>query len=69
MSKRPAPNFKRTIVAVACVMFLIIIELIDNCVRKLIWGQTWTEALFVVPIIAIIILIIAYFAWEKKGWK
>jgi hypothetical protein len=54
-------------VAVAAVMFLIIIEIIDNCIRKLIWGQTWTEALIVVPIIAIIILIIACFVLKKKG--
>ena len=62
----PAPHFKRTLVAAAAVICLIILELIDNCIRKLIWGQTWTEALIVVPIIAIIILITVCFALKKK---
>ncbi len=67
MSKKPASSFKRTTVTVAAVMLLIIMELIHNCIRKLIWGQTWTEALIIVPIISIIILIIACFVSKKKG--
>jgi hypothetical protein len=69
MSKRPASSFKRNLVLVFAVLFLITIELIHNYIRKLIWGQTWTEALIVVPIIAIIILIIACFVLKKKGWE
>jgi hypothetical protein len=69
MSKRTAPNFKRTIVAVAAVMFFIILNLIHFGIRKLIWGgqMTWTEALIIGSFAVIISLIAAYFAWKKKG--
>jgi hypothetical protein len=71
MSKRPAANFKRTIVAVAAVMFFIIVNLIHFGIRELIWGRqmTWTKALIIGSFAVIISLIIAYFAWKKKGWK
>ncbi|HSY74302.1 MAG TPA: hypothetical protein VK810_02435 [Dongiaceae bacterium] len=69
MSKRPASSFKGNLVLVVAVLFLITIELFNNWTRKLIWGQTGTQAFIVVPIIAIIILIIARFLLKKKGRK
>jgi len=69
MSKRPASSFKGNLVLVFAVLFLITFELIHNYIRKLIWGQTGTQAFIVVPIISIIILMIACFLFKKKGRK
>jgi hypothetical protein len=66
MSNRHTSTFKSKITVIAAVILLVLIELIDNYKRKLIWGQTWTEALIVAPIIAIIFLTIAYLLLKKR---
>ena len=66
MSNRHTSTFKSKITFIAAVILLVLIELIDNYKRKLIWGQTWTEALIVAPIIAIIFLTIAYLLLKKR---